>query len=136
MKSIRHTTRAVVRDPGTVFISWDIEEFTADNGEYLLIVRNISSGGEDISGIDYNTGRYYIHSLAPDTYYAIIIALYEPVSRKMTQLLDFGVVHTFRSSISSISDPDRHWATDRETLLRISGTECEGAGSSYDRHLP
>ena len=122
--------QAVVRDPGTAFICWDTTHPPLRDNKCLLIVRNLSSGKEERITIDYNSGKYYLHSLIADSYYTIILAQPEKNSDKLRQILDFGVIHTFKNSISELTDPDPRWQTDRETLLRLTGTEYEGTNSS------
>ena len=126
--------QAVVRDPGTVFLYWDSASASMSTTECLLLVRNLSSGREEKFALDYQAGKYYLHTLLPDSYYALTIAQYYEKTGELQQILDFGVVHTFKNSISNLSDPDPRWSTDSETLLRLTGTELEGITSSNGKY--
>ncbi len=125
----KYNNSVVVRDPGTIFICWEQPIDIHNNKKWLLIASNISTGEKITQEVQPESGKHYLHSLQPDTYYSIIIAEHNSSKNKFYKLIDFGTIHTLKSQISESSDPDEKWRTDLESLQRLTGTDWIGISS-------
>ncbi len=121
---------AVVRDPGTVFICWENEPSLPTELDYFLEVHNITDGGIEIYPVIIESGKHYLHSLSPNTYYHLMICTYTKSGKRLETFLDFGNIHTFQNSISSQSSPNAKWKTDRDSLLKLTGKDWKERKSS------
>ncbi len=125
---------AVVRDPGTVFICWETIQDLPANTACFLEVNNITTGEVESYPVNIESGKHYLHSLNPDTYYHITIRACTQSGTKLEILLDFGNIHTFNNNISTQSSNNEEWKTDRESLLKLTGNNWEERKSSDGRY--
>ncbi len=128
MKSNNNNIRAIARDPGTIFISWDKSMHPESYRSWKLIAEDLTSGQKIAAELDPGAGKHYLHSLTPDTSYSLKI-MASPLNGISFMVVDYGILHTLKNRISSQADSDPKWKTDLESLLRLTNTDYLGASN-------
>ena len=132
------TTKAhgVVRDPGTIFVSWNPKiEGTTENKtgkNWIIVVKNTSTDEEYSISVNPKNGKHYIHDLQPNTYFTIQLCKLDEQGDKEV-FINFGTLLTYKSSISNTADTTATWSTDKDSLLKLTGCLWDALGSSHGK---
>ncbi len=91
MKSNNNNIRAIVRDPGTIFISWEKSMHPESYRSWKLIAEDLTNGQKIAAELDPGAGKHYLHSLTPDTSYNLKI-IASPLNGISYIVVDYGTL--------------------------------------------